>query len=248
MPRIESPPTRAQPHAERVRHVLAASSFFRDLPAATLERIAAITRPVRYRDGDLVQGASPPRPRFHIVLAGALRVCPITAEDGTSTTLAVMGPGGAYGAAYFVAPPNLSWGECYAIGDTELAVAEEGPFRLALQSDPVLEKHICVLLILRFNAMLSLFRDVVKSPLPERLARRLLAQALALSRPSVPGEIEVDVTQAMLAEMLRASRSQVSAELRRWHEAGIVRVGYRRLYILDSAALCRIAGPDVRPF
>jgi len=248
VPHIESRPTTAAPYPERIRDILAASTFFRELPAASVERIAGITRLVRYKDGDLVQGASPPRRRFFIVLSGALRICPIAAEDGTSTTLAVMGPGGAYGVANLVGPPNLIWGECYAIGDTELAVAEDGPFRLALQSDPILEKHIFALLILRFNAMLSFVRDVVKSPLSQRLARRVLSQALVLDRASDAAEIEVDVTQAMLAEMLGASRSQVSAELRRWHKAGIVRPGYRRLYILDLAALRNVAGPDVRAF
>ena len=233
--------------AARVRRVLAASIYFRELPAESLDLLATIAKPVRFKDGDLIQAARPIQPRFFIVMSGALRLTTPPSPDGSTTILAVTGPGGFFGAGRFLTP-NLVWGQAYAVGETELGVVEGGVFRDALKSDPHLERHISAQLVRRFNALISIFADVVKGPFARRLARRLLTQALTLKRGPGEAAIEIDVTQSMLAEMLGASRSSVSAELRKWDQQKIIRLAYRRLYILDIGALCGIAGPDVTPY
>lgn len=233
--------------AARVRAILAASVYFRDLPPATLDLLARISRIVRFKDAALVQAGRPVDPRFFVVVSGALRLSTPPSPGGASTTLAVTGPGGFYGAGRFLMPA-LVWGPSHAVGETELAVIEAPEFRGALRNDPALAPHLSAQLVRRFNALISLFGDVVGAPLPQRLARRLTAQVLTLKRVHEVVEIEVGLTQTMLAEMLGVSRSQVNAVLRKWHEAGIIRLGYRRLYLLDAVALCKIAGPDVLPY
>ncbi len=230
----------------RVREVLSASIYFRELPAASIDLLARIARIERFREGELVQAGTSAQPRFFIVLSGALRLSTPASRDGSSTTFAVVGPGGFFGAGRFLIP-DLVWGDCYAVGETELGVVPGNAFRDALRRDRILERHVCTQPIRRFNSLMSLFGDVVRAPLAQRLARRLLTQAL--TRP-VAGlrEIEVHISQTMLAEMLGVSRSRVSAELRDLQQRRIVRLAYRRLFILDSAALRRIAGPDVRPY
>lgn len=231
----------------RTRAVLADSTYFRDLPEATIDRLAEISRLERFRDGELVQGARPVEPRFFIVLSGALRMAAPPSPDGTTATVAVVGRGGFFGAGRFL-EPGLVWADAYAVGDTEVATIATGPFRDLLRRDPGFQVHLSGQLIRRFNTLMSLFADVVRVPLSQRLARRLVAQIFTLKRMKDPAEIEIDVTQSMLAEMLGVSRSRVGAELRNWHRRKIIRLAYRRIYVLDRGALCKIAGPDVRPF
>jgi len=91
---------------------------------------------------------------------------------------------------------------------------------------------------------MSLYADVVSAPLPQRLARRLLAQA-GTADPMMRVEVELRLSQSGLAQMLGASRSKVNAELRRLEQEGLLRLGYRRLYLLDVQRLCALAGPGV---
>ncbi len=230
-----------------MRAVLSASIYFRDLPGGCVERLSSIARIERFREGALVQAGTSAQPRFFIVLSGALRLSTPPSRDGSSATFAVVGPGGFFGAGRFLIP-DLVWGDCYAVGETELGVVPGNAFRDALRRDPILERHVSAQPIRRFNSLMSLFADVVRAPLSQRLARRLLTQTLTLKRVAGMREIEVDISQTMLAEMLGVSRSRVSAELRGLRERKIIRLAYRRLFILDSAALRRIAGPDVRPY
>jgi CRP-like cAMP-binding protein len=239
--------TAAAARSARIRAVLMASTYFRGLPQASIDDLAGMARIERFRDGQSVQAARPIDPRFFVVLSGALRMLAPPSPDGSSTTLAVVGPGGFYGAGRFLAP-DLTWPSGQAVGDTELAVVAAGAFRDALRRDPAFLQHISGQMIRRYNATMALFADVVHEPLPQRLARRLVAQILTLNRMADGAEIEIDVTQAMLAEMLGVSRSRISAELRSWHGRKIIRLAYRRLFVLDRGALCRIAGPDVQPF
>ncbi|MDB5872655.1 MAG: Crp-like helix-turn-helix domain, partial [Ramlibacter sp.] len=58
-------------------------------------------------------------------------------------------------------------------------------------------------------------------------------------------EFELPVSQTALAQMLAASRSKVNAELRKLERDGIVRLGYRRLFILDFNRMAEVAGPNV---
>ncbi|MEZ0309350.1 MAG: helix-turn-helix domain-containing protein [Ramlibacter sp.] len=50
------------------------------------------------------------------------------------------------------------------------------------------------------------------------------------------------MSQADLARMLGASRSKVNEELRRLQDAGLIRIGYGRINLLQCAGLSEIAG------
>ncbi|HUL97168.1 MAG TPA: Crp/Fnr family transcriptional regulator [Usitatibacter sp.] len=180
-----------------------------------------------------------------LVLAGGLRVSwPM--PSGDSVTLAVIGEGGYYSVGVFVEGALIST-ECTAAGDTTLAVFEGDALSRLQASDPALKQYAPRLMLQLVETAVSLFADAVSAPLPQRLARRLMTQALASGRSASHSELEIRVSQADLAAMLGASRSKVNAELRRLEEDGMIRLGYRRLFILDCARLSQRAGPRVRP-
>ena len=227
----------------RLLAMLASSAHFRDLPQHSRETLAGLARPVRFKAGQLVQSSNPPKARLWLVVSGAVRMSIASADH--SVTTGVIGPGSFYsGGALVGSRETLT--DAHAVSETELAVIDGEALVEAAARDPVLGKHLKTLLVRRLNALLLIFYDAMSAPLDKRLARRLMSQALAVGDRKL-GEIEVRVSQSMLAEVLGASRSQVNATLQAFEEKGIVRRGYRRIYIANLAALCDIAGPNVQP-
>ncbi|HWC32356.1 MAG TPA: Crp/Fnr family transcriptional regulator [Actinomycetota bacterium] len=85
----------------------------------------------------------------------------------------------------------------------------------------------------------------------ERMQRRLLqltggdlrAQVAALLRDETEeGADLVRLPQATLAELLGARRPSVNRALKDLESRGVVRLGYRRIEIVDASALARVAG------
>jgi CRP-like cAMP-binding protein len=96
---------------------------------------------------------------------------------------------------------------------------------------------------------MSVIRDFSVAPLEQRIARRLLGQAMG-GGIDITGSaaIEVRINQSDLGRMLGASRSRVNAELKRMEGEGLLKIGYRTLTLVDLARLHEIAGSEVFAF
>ena len=128
--------------------------------------------------------------------------------------------------------------------------SKAGHFREALRSfldaRPMLWRHFAGLTYDRLLQTLLLARDISLAPLPQKLARRLLWQALnAGNGVHGPKPIAVRVSQTDLARMLGSARSRVNEALKQLERSGMLHVGYRTVRLTDVEALRRIAGPDL---
>jgi len=231
---------------QRIRLSLGSSVHFKDLPAGTLDRLAQLGTSALLEDGDVVHGGWQPVDKLWLVLSGALRLV-LLSEDGSAFTAAVIGAGSFYGAASFV-KDEISPAEAYAIGRTEAAVFDMDRLQREFANDKAVKAHVKRLIYRRLNAIVSAYRDALTVPLPRRLARRLLSQALASGHDSETAVIELRVSQDDLAAMLGASRSKVNAELRKLESAGAVQRGYRSVVVRDLDRLREAAGPGVVPY
>jgi CRP-like cAMP-binding protein len=83
--------------------------------------------------------------------------------------------------------------------------------------------------------VLASVEDSSLSPLPQRLARRLLALREAVGDDALP------VTQQRLGELLGVTRENVARVLARWGRAGLVRNLHGRLLVSDVEALRRMS-------
>ena len=223
--------------------MLASSAHFGELPRASRDTLTALSRPATFKDGELVQSLNPATPRLWLVISGALRLT-LPFPD-RSMTVGVIGAGSYYHAGALVGVRETLT-ECHAVGDTQLAYIDGEALVQAAHRDAVMSRHLMTLLVRRLHAILLLMYDAMSAPLDKRLARRLMGHAMALG-DARHAELEVRMSQSMLAQMLGASRSQVNAELQVLEQGGILRRGYRRIYITDLEALSELAGPNVQP-
>jgi CRP/FNR family transcriptional regulator, cyclic AMP receptor protein len=229
----------ARPEYARIRLAFGKSAYFRELPAATLDALAAASTLARFPGGAL-HGLNEAANTFWLVIEGSFVVSwPIS--DGESVPVAAIGEGSFYCAASLV-DGAATVTEARAERNTVGACMPSGKFRAIARADPALAALVPKLLLQRFEAALSFAAIAVSAKLPQRLARRLLAHGLAVAQDSSGHEVELRISQTDLARMLGASRSKVNEELRRLQDAGLIRIGYGRIYLLRRKRLADVAG------
>ncbi|HEV7477147.1 MAG TPA: Crp/Fnr family transcriptional regulator [Burkholderiales bacterium] len=236
-----------RPEFTRIRAQLGKSLHFRDLRPTDLDALAELGRIRRLNDNELASAAGRPQEELWVVLAGGLRLSTVT-ESGDEFVYAILGQGSFYGLGHVIGTRTTN-ADARAFGPTELAVMEGEPFLALLDRHPRLWRHAAGLLVRRLSLAMSVVRDVSVAPLDQRIARRLLGQAMgggADINGSAP--LELRVNQSDLGRMLGASRSRVNAELRRMAGEGLLKIGYRTLTLVDLARLHEIAGPEVFAF
>jgi CRP-like cAMP-binding protein len=232
-----------RPEYARIRRGFASSAYFRALPAQSLDRLASAATLERFDRGGVVQGSGPVAGKFWLVLAGGMRVSWLTGQ-GLLVPVAMIGVGSFYSAGALVEGARYQT-ECTAERGTVAASIEAAALRVLEEADPAIRALVPKLILQRFQAVTALYADLVSAHLPQRLARRLMAQALATGDGEV-GDLELRTSQADLALMLGASRSRVNADLRKLERDEILRLGYRRVFVRDFKRLCTAAGARVQ--
>jgi CRP/FNR family transcriptional regulator, cyclic AMP receptor protein len=228
-----------RPEYPRIRLAYGKSAYFRDLPAPTLDALAAASTLARCPVGAL-HGPNEAAKTFWLLLEGCLIVS-WPRPGGESVPIAAIGEGSFYCAATLV-EGGVTVTEARAERNTVGATMPASTFRAIARADPALAALVPKLLLQRFEAVLSFAADAVSARLPQRLARRLLAHGLVVGQDASGGAVELRVSQADLARMLGASRSKVNEELRRLERAGCIRIGYGRICLLQRKGLADIAG------
>jgi hypothetical protein len=227
-----------RPEFARIRLAFGKSAYFRELPAPTLDALAAASTLVRC--SGVLHGPNEGAETFWLMLEGSLIVSwPNSPAD--SVPVAAIGVGSFYCAASLV-EGGVTVTQARAERDTVGATMPSEKFRAIARADPAVAALVPKLLLHRFEAALSFTADAVSAKLPHRLVRRLLAHGLAVDQDRGSPEVELRISQTDLARMLGASRSKVNEELRRLQDAGLIRIGYGRIHLLQCRGLSEIAG------
>ena len=236
-----------RPEFTRIRALLEKSLHFRDLMPAELAGLAELGRLRRLRDGEPASAEGRPLDELWIVLQGGLRLSTLTA-GGDEFVYALLGPGSFYGLSHVITGRN-TLADARAFGVTELAIIDGEPFLAMLDANQRLWRHFAGLVVRRLSLAMSVIRDFSVAPLEQRIARRLLGQAMG-GGIDITGSaaIELRINQSDLGRMLGASRSRVNAELRRMESQDLLKIGYRTLSLVDLPRLHEIAGPEVFAF
>jgi len=167
------------------------------------------------------------------VVQGSLRVS-VTGANGRQAVITVLQPGHWFGEVSLLVGQERVY-DTFATEPTEMAVVSAPDFHRLVASSFDIHMAFTRLIGLRLRQALRWIDDAILSPLPVRLAQRILA--LAQQGAGEP----LTVSQEDLAMMLGVSRQSVNRQLKLWEDAGLLRLEYKRIVLCAPGALERLA-------
>jgi CRP-like cAMP-binding protein len=173
---------------------------------------------------------------FYIVIDGLVQMI-ITSKEGRRLVTSVLGPGTVFGEETIFEFGNK--GPHYCAQAIKPSVVWKFPADRAkefLLKHSVLRLAMLRTLGLRVVQVENRLEEVAYRWLPERLAAELIRQSRYASSN------QIRLSHQSLADILGTYRETISAILRDFREAGWVKLGYRRITILDPEALEKMTG------
>ncbi len=173
---------------------------------------------------------------LYIIIEGLVQIILLSREE-RRLVASVLGPGAVFGEGSILhfsisGPPTCA----QAIQPTKLwAIPADKAKDLVIQY-PELRLAMFRTLGQRMIQVENRLEEVAYRWLPERLAIELLRQS------QYAGSDQIRISHQALADILGTYRETISAILRDFREAGWVKLGYRRIMILDRDALERMSG------
>ena len=122
--------------------------------------------------------------------------------------------------------------------DLRVLLLPHEEFRRLVGEEPRYYPYFARLALERYALFLRLFAQVQGLSPVERLRTRLADMAdLRRTEQNAAKVVEIELTQAELAEMVGVSRQTVNELLRRVADEGLIEYSFRKIRILDSARL-----------
>jgi CRP/FNR family transcriptional regulator len=205
-----------------------------DLPDALMEEIEKQAAPVRATAGTQLFSEGTPCTHFPLLVEGTIRAAKC-GPDGHEILLYRLNPGESCVITTLALLGSTPY-PAMASAETNLVafgLPRDLFLRLVLGS-PSFRTFVFSFLSERMAHLMALIDDVAFRRLDQRLAARLLGS----------GE-SIQVTHQMLADELGTTRECVSRTLEALQESGMLRLGRRRIEILDRGALKRLHQPGV---
>ncbi len=212
-------------------------SWLTGLAPATLALLLRSSRLRTYPAGSLVMRRNERVEWLYVVVAGSLELSTTTAA-GRRHVSSYLEPGQAFGLIPLLDDRGAIH-DAVAHETSRLLTVAADDFHVALQADPALQARMLSLLASRSRRLYASVAASSVQALTMRLARLLLSLRAAYGTESGAdgATIGLRVSQEGLAEMLGVPRQRLNAELKAMERAGIVRMGYSRIVVLDESAL-----------
>jgi CRP-like cAMP-binding protein len=217
--------------------------LFRGLEAGLIARLVELSRTRHLARDEVVFRKGDEGGTLYGVLEGAVRIA-VGDVDGKEIVLNVMEPGDVFGEiALLDGLPRTA--DASAVVPSEVVEIHRPDFMLLMKREPKLSAHIIELLCERLRWVSELVEDAAFLPLSARLAKRVLALAVAYGKEGPEGmAIELALSQEELARMAGGSRERVSKLLAEWSRSGFLRLTRSHVIVRKRAALEQIARGD----
>jgi len=220
---------------KELRRLLRTYPVLQELPAPLLKKVETTTTPVQASAGQGLFSDGSPCAFYPLLMEGTIRVSK-SSPDGHEILLYRLNPG----ESCVITVVTLLGEVPYpAIGTAETEVAllavPRSLFLEILMESPPFRVFVFNALSQRIAHLMALVDDVAFRRVDQRLASRLLLHR----QPDA-------TTHQMLADELGTSREVVSRILETFQQAGMIRLGRKRIEILDRNALDqlhRVEGP-----
>jgi CRP-like cAMP-binding protein len=219
------------------RAVLKANRLFRELPDATLDKLASLAIRRTVKRGARIFAQGDPGDSLMGLIAGQVRISANT-PTGKEVFLNIMEPGDSFG-EIGVLDGDARTASAAALQDSELFVIRRRDLLDMIERDPKLAAHLIALLCRRLRWTSELIEEAAFLSAHTRLARRLLRLADEHGTAAADG-VTLRISQAELAGFMSVSRQIVNQYLQDWRRRGWIALGRGRVVIRDAAALRRV--------
>jgi CRP-like cAMP-binding protein len=215
------------------------TKLFENLPEAELRRLVATARRRVFRRNEVVFHGGDPADTLHLIARGRF-ASKVTTQFGDMVTVAVQGPGEAFGELALVeAGANRSTSVVALEPGETWAVGREDFGRLRRQY-PAVNEVLVRLMAQRLRRQSELLVEALFLPADARVLRRVCELA-ALYGDGEAGTV-VPLTQEDVAALSGTSRATVNRILRAEVKRGTVRLTRGRTVVLDPEGLAARAG------
>lgn len=207
-----------------------------------LALVAEMTHRRHYRKEQIIFYRGDPGDAMYILLTGSAKMT-LPSETGSDVFVARLHPGDHFGElAVLDARPRYV--TVIATEATELLAIYRDNLLAFMREHADVSLQVAISLCLRLRHITELLADMAFLGLLPRLAKRLCQ--LAGGGPGAAGQSpEIRVSQAVLAEMVGASREAVNKQLARLREIGLIQTERGRVRILHLDRLQAIAFTSV---
>ncbi|HSW27177.1 MAG TPA: Crp/Fnr family transcriptional regulator [Burkholderiaceae bacterium] len=224
---------------EELRHRLQTNDWFRGSSNALQDALIAHGRERRLRAGEHLFRHGSASGGLYGVLGGAISV-QANAPDETSVLL-VLEPCHWFGELALIDRLPRSHD---AVADTDSLVwcVPQAPLEAWLEAHPRHWREIAQLASGKLRIAFQIFDQEVRSPMTERVARRLRLATLGWGwRRDAPRD-NLRLSQEQLSRMLGTSRSSVNKSLRELEVFGAIALHYGAIEVKDSTLLLQACG------
>jgi len=236
--------------AEELRHRMQTNDWFRERSAALQDALLAHGRERRLGVGEHLFDRGSPAGGFYCVLSGSISVQTVAQEDEMPMLL-VLEPCHWFGELTLIDGLPRSHD---AVADTASLVwcVPQGPLEAWLEDHPRHWREIAQLASGKLRIAFQIFDTEIRSPMTERVARRLRLAALGWGWRNNEPRDTLRLSQEQLARMLGTSRSSVNKSLRELERLGAVALHYGAIEVKDMVLLLQACGhaavgPSRRP-
>jgi CRP-like cAMP-binding protein len=218
---------------------MAEPHLFGELPAEELRRLVAVARRRRFGRNEVVFHRDDPADTLHLIVKGRF-ASRVTTQLGETVTVAVQGPGEAFGELALVEGAASRSTSVSALEPGETLAVSHADFDRLRRDYPAVNDVLVRLLARRLRRQSELLVEAFFVGADTRVLRRLCELAsLYGDGKRVP---EVPLTQEDIAGLAGTSRATVNRLLRAEAKRGTVELRRGRTVVLDLAALEKRAG------
>ena len=216
------------------RAVLARHEFFRDLPAATLDRLALRARTATYAAGSRIISKGDEGHGLLAVLDGVVKISAVS-DEGREIVLNLIGAGEVFG-EIALADSEPRTADATALTACRLCVLDRRDFVPMILDDPKIAIKMLAVLAGRLRKTTQQVEDLSFEASPVRMARALfrLAEVQETLSDEKP---RIVITQRSLGETVGLSRESTNRLLRDWEDRGLIDIGRAAVVILAKARL-----------
>ncbi|MDF9620749.1 Crp/Fnr family transcriptional regulator [Pseudomonas entomophila] len=221
-----------------LRNQLLHGQWFRQLPAPVQDSLLALARFRELAPGQCLFQRGDAPCGLYAVLDGAMRVGAVSSEGKEALLTLVETPNWFGEISLFDGQPRTH--DAFAEGATRLLWIPQAPLLQWLDREPRHWRELALLMSHKLRwVFVALEQQSLLAAAP-RLAHRLLQIAEGYGERDVP-QWRLQLSQEQLALMLSLSRQTINQILRNLEQAGVVRLGYGEVEIVDAPRLRAMA-------